>query len=83
MAIVRIEADTPTELYTLSKIPKSKSIRAYNVTTHHLRIASSEVGIHDDYLVLTPFKSATYDAGSNEAWVECSVNTVINVREVM
>lgn len=79
MPNVKLEPNTPIELYAASGIAPGTQLRVTNNSTPDVRLAPTQAGCQDDYVVLNTRLQGTNKTGESEAWAFCTSAAGINV----
>lgn len=79
MPNVTLQPNTPVELYAASGIAPGTQIRVSNISGADVRLAPSEAGCQNDYVVLNTRIQATNKASETEAWAFSTSAAGVNV----
>lgn len=81
MPNVTLPAGTAVELYAATGITPGTQLVVSGITDAIVRLAVTQAGTLDDYVVVSGYEQATNKATDNEAWALSFTGAGINIRE--
>ena len=83
MPNVTLSKGVPTDLYLATGISVGTQITIQNITGNRVRLATSQLGLTEDYRVMDQNQTGTNKAADTGAWALCTLGDCeINVRVV-